>query len=343
MKMAIQNRSVIVSVLIPTYNRGHILGQALQSVLNQTYQDFEILVVDDGSSDDTVDVLKSFPDERIRYFRHPQNRGCSAAYNTGISLAEGTFVATLDSDDSWMPNYLERQVGFLTRHPEIGAAFSDLEIVADTHTIPSLTGLMRAFPKLWQRQPSAEEFAFNQSEMYVCLLEEIPIKPSACVVRRTVFGEVGVFNEAWPSGTDWDLFLRMSRAFSFGYINLPLVSMKWSADATHRKYWEKDKLFLIGLFTKEKRDSGGGPEIVDAINRGLLKHYSDLALFYLISGRRGKSVSIYLAAFKETGNVSMLLRALAALMPLGLRELSKKSFRKVIAPKSGPKELIKEN
>ena len=97
-----------VSVLIPTYNRAYIISDALDSVLKQTYRDFEIIIVDDGSSDGTRDVVEGFRSEKIRYLRHALNRGCSAAYNTGISAAEGELVAFLDSDDIWKGDYLER-------------------------------------------------------------------------------------------------------------------------------------------------------------------------------------------------------------------------------------------
>jgi len=326
-----------VSILIPTYNRGYVLGQALESALRQTYQDFEILVINDGSTDNTLEVLKSFPSKKIRLIEHPQNRGCSAAYNTGILAAAAPLVAMLDSDDLWKPNYLERQVDFLARHPEADAVFSDLEIVGETKQLPSLTSLMRAFPNLLQQKPPGEEFVFDQMEMYLCLLEELPIKPSACVIRRTILDKTGIFNETWPSGTDWDLLLRISRISRFGYINLPLAIQKWSPDATHRKYWEKDKLFLIGIFDKEKQNSKRSQECVNAINRGLLKHYSDLALFYLTTGRRAKSIATYFTGFEKTHSVGMLLRAGAALAPLSLREHSKRWFRKTAAPKYGLK------
>src|SRR5277367_126280 len=108
-----------VSVLIPTYNRDYIIRDALESVLSQTYRDFEILVIDDGSADKTQEIVENFREEKIHYLRHDRNRGCSAAYNTGISAARHELVAFLDSDDTWTANYLERQVSFFSRHSEV--------------------------------------------------------------------------------------------------------------------------------------------------------------------------------------------------------------------------------
>ncbi len=99
--------SPTVSVVIPTYNRAHLVGRAIQSVLNQTYHDFEIIIVDDGSIDNTEDVVKSLNDPSIRYTRHDQNRGGSAARNTGIKMARGEYVAFQDSDDEYLPEKVE--------------------------------------------------------------------------------------------------------------------------------------------------------------------------------------------------------------------------------------------
>jgi len=103
-----------VSVIIPTYNRAHLVGRSIQSVINQTYQDFEIIVVDDGSTDNTEDIIKEFQkkDKRIKHIKHNKNKGGSAARNTGIRAARGEYIAFLDSDDEWMPTKLEKQTSY---------------------------------------------------------------------------------------------------------------------------------------------------------------------------------------------------------------------------------------
>ena len=137
-----------VSVLIPTYNRAYIVGEALESALAQTHQDLEIIVIDDGSTDNTRELVEGFRSNKIRYVRLERNRGNSVACNTGIRAATGAAIAFLDSDDIWRPTNLERQVGFLLRHPEVDAVFTDCTIVDGEQTIPSLISLMQAFPKL---------------------------------------------------------------------------------------------------------------------------------------------------------------------------------------------------
>ena len=321
-----------VSILIPTFNRGYILGAAIKSALGQTFRDFEIVVVDDGSTDHTADTVQELSNPLVRYIRHEKNRGCSAAYNTAISAARGEYLAFLDSDDLWMPSYLERQVSFLAKDPGVGAVFSDLEIVNGPTTIPSLISLMKSFPKLLVGLKPGEEIVIGRREMYLCLLEEVPIKPSALVLRRELCLQSGLFNESWPSGTDWDLLLRLSHLSSFGYINLPLAIQKWSPDATHRIHWEQDKIFLLGLFLEEKRklETASDKEGLGAVNRGLLIHYSNLAYVYLYSRRRRMSISTYLKGYRETKDFSMLRGAASALLPIQSRDAVKKVYRRVV-------------
>lgn len=107
----------VVSVVLPTYNRAYIVGEAIRSILAQTCTAFELIVVDDASSDESHSIVASFRDRRIRYLRHEVNRGCSAAYNTGFHASRAPLVAILDSDDLWRPDKLARCLDFLNRYP----------------------------------------------------------------------------------------------------------------------------------------------------------------------------------------------------------------------------------
>jgi glycosyltransferase involved in cell wall biosynthesis len=316
-----------VSVLIPTYNRSYIIRDALQSALSQTYRDFEIVVADDGSTDDTAGIVKNLGSERIRYIRHESNRGCSAACNTAIAGASGQLLAFLDSDDLWKPDYLERQVGFLDRHPSVDLVFSDMELQEKSRSFPSLMGLMHCFPRMLRGKPQAEEYIFSGREMYICLLEEVPIKPTATVARRELFQKGGGFNETWPSGTDWDLFLRFSKLADFGYIDLPLVIQRRTPDATHQKFREQDKVFLLSTFLQEKAKLGNDREALQAVKRGISSHCLILAGLYLDAGQRRKSFSLYVQGFKETREPLMLLRAASTSLPTNLRASLRRVFR----------------
>jgi glycosyltransferase involved in cell wall biosynthesis len=311
-----------VSVLIPTYNRGYIIRDALESVLSQTYRDFEILVIDDGSSDDTREIVESLGRKEINYLQHERNRGCSAAYNTGIFAATGQLVGFLDSDDLWTSDYLERQVAFFTRHPNVDIVFTDTEIQSQFETIPSLVGLMGAFPSLLRRYPKSEEYVFSDREMYYCLLQEVPIKPSACVVRREMFEKGEAFDEAWPSGTDWDLFLRFARYAHFGYLDRRMVVQRRTADATHQLFREQDHQFLVDVLLKEKAALGDDPAARRAVNRGLAIHYNSLAWTYLERNEGARALSTYLRGFKETRNPLLLRKFTYGLVRIAGRSIS---------------------
>jgi len=112
-----------VSVVVPTYNRAHLIQRSLESVLGQTHQDLEVLVVDDASTDDTEEVVRAFKDSRVHYLRHDSNRGPSASRNSGIRASRGRYVAFLDSDDEWVPEKLERQLSAFASNPPHGLVY----------------------------------------------------------------------------------------------------------------------------------------------------------------------------------------------------------------------------
>lgn len=316
-----------VSVVIPTYNRAYIIRDALECALAQTYGDFEIVVADDGSTDNTAEVMKGFEGEKVRYIRHQSNRGCSAAYNTAIAATAGDVIAFLDSDDLWKPQYLERLARFLDKYPKVDVVFCDVELQEKTEIFPSMMALMQNFPRMLQAKPRQEEYVFTGREMYLCLLEEVPIKPTAALVRRELFQKAGGFNEAWPSGTDWDLFLRFAKIADFGYIDVPLAIQRRTADATHQKFREQDKLFLLSTFLKEKSRLRKDREALQAVNRGISSHCTILAGLYLENGQRRKSFSTYVQAFLETREPIMLLRAASTSLPANFRSSLKRALR----------------
>jgi glycosyltransferase involved in cell wall biosynthesis len=307
-----------VSVIIRTYNRGYIIGEAIESALQQTHDDFEIIVVDDGSSDDTADVVASFQSDRLRYIRHAQNRGVSAAGNTGIQAATGELIAHLDSDDLWAPDLLSSLVAILSQHDDVAAAFSDVEVHRGTR-ISSIVGSMRAFPKLIAaRADGSGVFIFSSRDMYLCLLEEVPIKPTALLVRRRVLDEIGGYDEAWCSGEDWELYLRIAKRYGFGYVDRKLAIMRVLADSTLAKYQEQDKSSLLRLALSEKKALAHDGEALQVVNRSIYHHSKDLGWIYLHTDRRFKSLRTYLLGFFETRQLRLVLRAGVALMPLQL-------------------------
>ncbi|MBN1427560.1 MAG: glycosyltransferase [Anaerolineae bacterium] len=186
-----------VSVIIPSHNRAHFLGRAIQSVLNQTYHNFEIVVVDDGSTDDTREVIEGFG-ASVHYFYQPHN-GVSAARNYGIKVANGEYVAFLDSDDEFMPLKLEKQVSYLDTHPNVGMVYSSY-IIVDGETNQSF----------YSSQSLFSGWVFREL-LWKCM--QGPLTTPTVMVKRSVFEQVGLFDETMDLAEDIDLWCRISRRF----------------------------------------------------------------------------------------------------------------------------------
>lgn len=203
----------LVSVVIPTYNRKSTLPKAVQSVLDQTYQKVEIVVVDDGSTDGTEEVLRGFG-ERIRVIRQP-NAGPSAARNLGIARSRGEVVAFLDSDDAWLPQKLARQVSLFQR---VGSA---VPCCLCNIALPHRPYGRESSFALSELHPSSEEGIWrNPTEV---LLSRFVLFNQAVAIRRDAFAEVGFFDPKLRLLEDYDLALRLSLIGPWGFIRTPLV------------------------------------------------------------------------------------------------------------------------
>jgi len=202
-----------VSVVIPSYQAGRFIREAVDSVLHQSYKDYEIIIVDDGSTDNTKEVLASYGD-RIKVLNQ-NNMGVSAARNKGIMSSRGEYIAFLDADDLWLPDKLERQVTLLEEHPEIGLVFSDMWVVGETD-VPA-----RDRPFLGKSAFQIGKPSKGKVFKHLFLNDFIPM-PTA-MVRRRCFEKVGLFDSAYDSCEDYDLWLRLSQHFSIDYVDKPLA------------------------------------------------------------------------------------------------------------------------
>ena len=193
-----------MSVIIPTYNRGWILKEAIDSVLTQDYKDFELIVVDDGSTDNTSEILASYGNGIRVLFQ--ENKGVSAARNRGIAEASGQFIAFIDSDDLWLPQKLSTQVEFFNQTPDA--------LICQTEEVWIRKG-KRVNPKMRHKKPSGMIF---EPSLELCL-----VSPSAVMIRRVLFDRVGEFDVTLPACEDYDLWLRISCRFPVHLIDTPLI------------------------------------------------------------------------------------------------------------------------
>lgn len=312
-----------VSVVIPTYNRATLLAQAIQSVFDQSFQDYELIVVDDGSLDATAEVVARFGDKRLRYIRHRENRGYAAACNTCFANAEGELISILDSDDLWKPEKLSTEVSFLDGHPEVDAVFSDLEKRDSSVVVPSF---MRETPRFSHRL-KAERFpegvVLTQREMYLCLLQEVPIKPTALTLRASALRSISGFDERFPSANDWDFLLRFSKLYRFGYIDKPLATLRVQHDATHRLHAERNHLFVLEFLRSQRKLLKNDPEAYRAVQWGIADTTNYLAWHYLACGNKVSAIKRFLFGFQETRDWALVARAIAAALPPGARRCAK--------------------
>ena len=198
----------LVSIILPVYNGAQMVCAALESAFAQTFQDFEIIAIDDGSTDDSAQILGSF-EPRIRVLNQ-KNGGASKARNLGIESARGEWVAFLDADDIWEPQKLEKQVELMRQNPKTGVSFSECLYFDENRE--------------WNADFGARVPAM--SAIFEAMLSEHFIAMSSVMVRRECFQKVGVFDESLVGCEDYNLFLRLARQFQFRFLAEPLVKLR---------------------------------------------------------------------------------------------------------------------
>ncbi len=220
---------ITVSVIIPTYNRAGLVQEAVASVLAQTRQDFEVLVVDDGSTDGTDAALAPY-EPRIRRLRRESRGGVSAARNTGINAAQGEWLAFLDSDDLWRPEKLARQMAYLAEQPKL--------LLCQTEETWVRRG-MRVNQPLSHRKVGGRIFFPS--------LERCMVSPSAVILHRRLLEQHGGFDEDLPAAEDYDLWLRLSWRFEVGLVPEPLIIKRGGRADQLSAQWGLDRYRIRAL------------------------------------------------------------------------------------------------
>jgi glycosyltransferase involved in cell wall biosynthesis len=236
----------VISVVIPAFNAGRFINRTIDSVLAQTYKDYEIIVVDDGSTDNTAEIVKSYG-SKVRYIHQP-NAGDGPARNTGLNAAKGTWIAFLDHDDEWLPEKLEVQMKLLSANPALRWCGTNryqsdgqrCAVVANEHKIEKALANRDYFENYFR--------AIIESGCQVIT--------STLMVRRDVFSEVGVFDNCWKRCADQDMWWRITYKFPrIGYISKPLVIV----------HLETPTLTTVKLSLEDKR----GGQIRELVTRHL--------------------------------------------------------------------------
>lgn len=244
-----------VSVIIPTYNRAHLIERSIRSVLNQTYKEFELLIIDDGSTDSTKEIVESIKDNRIRYIRCEENGGAAKARNRGIAEAKCDYIAFQDSDDEWYADKLEKQMKVMLESSK------DTGLVYCEYYYSGLNGLNGISP--------SREIPLEQKRGYIFpqLLAGNMIGAPTMLVKRECFDKTGVFNENFSCMEDYELVLRIARNYRIEFV--PEVLMKVYANyesvTNNLEGFLTTRCILAGVYKKELLEYGMFDIIVGSI------------------------------------------------------------------------------
>lgn len=250
-----------ISVVIPAYNVERTILETVDSVLQQTFSDFELIVIDDGSKDRTVELLQSIKDERLKVFSY-ENGGLPVARNRGISRSTGEFITFVDADDLWTPDKLELQLAALQQHPEAGVAYSWTSCIDDQGEL------------LFQYAPS-----FYEGNVYAQLLiGDFIYSGSNTMIRRQAIESVEGFDPALKSCEDWDCWLRLAAHWPFVVVPKHQILYRRSSGAMSSKVEVMREAALIAM---EKAYRAAPPELQSLKNQTWISFYKYSAELYL--------------------------------------------------------------
>ena len=301
-----------VTVMLPTYNRAHFLPTAVESVLGQTRGDFELVVVDDGSTDETPAVMEAFRDERIRLIRQ-ENRGISGALNRALAHARGEIIARIDSDDRWLPNLLEKEMGILEKRPEVGLVYSRAQAMDETgRPLAQVLGVPERYPG-----ETLKSLLYGD---FVCTITTL--------VRKRCLDEAGPFDESLSGNEDWDMWIRLAPVCKFHFLDEVLAHFRMHS---HRTTGKGSPLFdrvARGRFRTLDKAFGRkdlGAELLQVKGLAYRNAHMDVGLRWLSAGEISRMGHHFRCAFREGGNPVDTLARICFLV-LHYRYLSKRTW-----------------
>jgi glycosyltransferase involved in cell wall biosynthesis len=274
----------LVSAVIPAYNYARFVCRAVDSVLAQTYPSLECIVVNDGSTDDTLDVLAPYND-RIRIITQ-KNAGLAAARNTGVRSAHGEFVAFLDADDWWKPEKIAKQVALAEKRPELGAIGTTWERVDG-----SLKHLAVKVPG----RPTDDRAANVRG--IACRTTWLGGSGSGVMARRNVFEEVGLFDESMRAAEDVDMWLRIAQRYPIANVEELLTTLCWHGTGTFRNA----VLMEENQWKVYRKATEAWPDIFDPVTKRKFRAtiFADAGGEYAGAGDQGMALKKYLDSLRE--------------------------------------------
>ena len=267
-----------ISVIIPLYNKENYIGESVNSVLNQSYKDFELIIVNDGSTDNSLSVVKEFDDSRIRIINKP-NGGESTARNAGIENAKFEFVSFLDADDLWYENYLETMIGLNKKFPEAGmyCAGYDLKYNTSIKRKP-----IKGYP---------DGFQGLVTDYFISSSQHSIAHSNTVMIKKDVFEKVGMFNTELNHGPDLDMWFKIALNYDVALINVPV--------ALHKKD-------VIGRVSNRKREANVG--FFNSLEKNFKLFKGNKNATHYINKRYNKKITSLLYSLQFTGFLKLVIQ-----------------------------------
>lgn len=307
-------KNISTSVIIPTYNRAELLSRAIRSVLAQTYQNWELILLDDGSTDDTTEIVNAYHDSRIRYF-YGENHGAACARNRALEKANGQYIAFLDSDDTWSHEKLELQLGVMEKYPQIDLLFTDFQNInfASGEHGTGFDQNAQAMAVL-QTEKIDNSLSLVTGGMPQALAMGNFIATDTVLLRKEVLRRTRVFREDLRNAEDFELWWRMGLVgINFAYLDMVLMQRNKPTGSLSSPGVETAQNTLKALdLCKENSMAAGRPDHLPYLNRQYRNTWQNLISAY---GKQG-DLKLVVSAFRESikfgfrpGSIRLLLEA----------------------------------
>lgn len=307
----------VISVIIPAYNAEKTIAQTIESVLNQSFVDFEAIVINDGSTDLTLDILGQIEDPRIQVFSYG-NAGVSAARNRGISQAAGEFIAFLDADDLWTPDKLEKQLQALQDHPQAAVAYSWTDYIDESGN--------------FLRPGDRITVSGNVYEQL--LLRNFIANGSNPLIRRDALQVVGGFNPELTHGEDWDLWLRLAANYQFVPVHQKQILYRLSPQAASANLskMKVQSLTIIDLAFSQ------APASLQPLKRASIANLYQYLMFRVLESRPGRSENLAAARYfcQMVWQEPAILKRRSRLMAIVLSKI----VLGILLPQASAKQLL---
>ena len=307
----------LVSVILPTYNRAKLLTRSISSVINQTYPHWELIVWDDGSTDNTGEIVKSFNDERIHYF-YDSNHGVSYARNRAIEKSQGAYIAFLDSDDQWVEEKLATQVEIMLTNPRIDFLFSDFLNVNIQKNKQKLAFIENARAmQLLNQEKISDHLYLIRSGILEAIATDNFIATDSVILKRAIINRSVIFNEDLRNSNDFELWWRFGlEGVHFAYINQVLLTRYKPAGSLsgHSKTAHENRIRALDLCVNAAKTFGQS-ELVAYLKPQYRNTWHNMITYYGLQGDIKNMLHAFTQSLKygfRPGAVRLLLQSIVS-------------------------------